>query len=798
MGNKNLYTTVLPCLTFTTLYLAFLLLHLSNTLAINSPSPYKPVDNIILNCGSSDNSTALDGQSWNGDVNSKFFPQELSQNQASLATNSAKQSSSAWQVPYTTARLSVSPFTYIFPLTTGQKFVRLYFYPATYSNFDRSNALFSVKAGTFTLLRDFNASLTADADGDPDDTIFREFCIDIVEDLRLNITFTPRDSNSFAFINGIEILSMPSYLYYTPDDDKRIPLIGEEYRFSVDNRTALETIYRINVGGKYISPTEDTGMFRIWSPDEKYLTEDLTSVLPVNTTIELMFTKYLRTLHRKLSTELPGLWGRTKLSTRSIKANPDDSLTSYNDAILNGIEIFKVSGYCGNLAGPNPDPLPSTPPTAVPHLHSTESTNNRTTIIAVSGGVTILLILGFLIFRLAKRDKDYCNSTQASGSTLPCSLCRYFSLTEIMAATNNFDKVFIIGAGGFGDVYKGYVNDGATPVAIKRLKPGSQQGAQEFNIEIEMLSRLRHLHLVSLIGYCNDDSEMILVYDYMAHGTLRDHLYNTNYQPPCWKQRLQICIGAARGLNYLHTGATHTIIHRDMKSTNILLDDQWLAKVSDFGLSKFGPITSKSHVSTVVKGTFGYLDPEYYRFQQLTEKSDVYSFGVVLCGRPPIIHTTEEHPMGLAAWVLQCYHNGKLDQIVDPSLKDEIEPECLKKFGEIVVNCLLDNGTKRLPMNDVVGGLELALELQESAEKGVKLDLSEEVDMKDFDEQALIPMSDVNESDDMIFSSSGKVSSTNSSSQVTVVSRGSFASKDSDGLMSPRAVFSEIMDPKGR
>ena len=131
MGNTNLCTTVLPCLTFTTLYLAFLLLHLSNTLAINFPSPYKPVDNIILNCGSSDNSTALDGRTWNGDVNSKFFPQELSQNQASLATNSVKQSTSAWQVPYNTVRLSVSPFTYIFPLTTGQKFVRLYFYPAT-------------------------------------------------------------------------------------------------------------------------------------------------------------------------------------------------------------------------------------------------------------------------------------------------------------------------------------------------------------------------------------------------------------------------------------------------------------------------------------------------------------------------------------------------------------------------------------------------------------------------------------------------------------------------------------------
>ena len=210
----------------------------------------------------------------------------------------------------------------------------------------------------------------------------------------------------------------------------------------------------------------------------------------------------------------------------------------------------------------------------------------------------------------------------------------------------------------------------------------------------------------------------------------------------------------------------------------------------DLRLSKFGPITSKSHVGTMVKGTFGYLDSEYYSFQRLTKKFDVYSFGVVLCevlcGKPPIICTDEEKPMGLATWVLQCYRNGKLDQIVDPSLKGEIEPECLKKFGEIVENCLLDNGTKRPSMNDVVGGLELTLELQESAEKDVKLDLAEEIDMNDDDEHALIPMSNVNESDDVIFSSSGKLSSTNSNSQVTVVSRGSFASEDSDGLMSPR------------
>ena len=244
----------------------------------------------------------------------------------------------------------------------------------------------------------------------------------------------------------------------------------------------------------------------------------------------------------------------------TLEANPDDHATRFSDAILNSIEIFKVSDVSGNLAGPNPIPVPLTPPKSV--LESKK--NNRITIIAVGGGVfgfTILLILVVLIFRLAKRSKNSDNSTKASGSTLPCSLFRHFSLAEIIAAANNFDKEFIIGAGGFGDVYKGYINGSvATLVVIKRLKSGSQQGAQEFKTEIAMLSQLRHRHLVSLIGYCEDGNEMILVYDYMAHGTLRDHLYNTKYQPLSWKQRLQICIGAAHGLNYLHTGATHTII----------------------------------------------------------------------------------------------------------------------------------------------------------------------------------------------------------------------------------------------
>ncbi|WOG93240.1 hypothetical protein DCAR_0312521 [Daucus carota subsp. sativus] len=303
---------------------------------------------------------------------------------------------------------------------------------------------------------------------------------------------------------------------------------------------------------------------------------------------------------------------------------------------------------------------------------------------------------------------------------------RLFSLKEIRLATHNFDGDLVLGRGGFGKVYKGQLNDGAmTIVAVKRLNSKSRQGAREFWTEIEMLSNFRHSHLVSLIGYCNEDQEMILVYEYMPHGTLSDHLYKSSRNGPVvpqllsWERRLNICIGAARGLDYLHTGTGlhQRVIHRDVKSSNILLDEHWEAKVSDFGLSKIGPANqSCSHVSTHVRGTFGYMDPEYFLTHRLTRKSDVYSFGVVLfevlSGRRAMDMKIDEAQQDLARYAHRCIQQGTIYQIIDSTLEGQISKDCLKVFVEIADQCLLYQHHKRPTMADVTAKLEFAMELQ--------------------------------------------------------------------------------------
>ncbi|OWM84723.1 hypothetical protein CDL15_Pgr027510 [Punica granatum] len=650
-------------------------------------SAYIPVDKIFINCGSTPDDSDNQGRLWIGDDGPKYSPLD---HQKSLNSKANVPLGSISQVPYTTARLSRSEFSYSNPVTAGPKFVRLHFFPFDYNqNFSRSDALFSVTSSPFTLLWNFSAPLVADYLSNP--LFYKEFCLVVEDNQKLNLTFTPstEQPDAYALINGIEIVSMPLDLYYgngTVDGFREVEFLGNNgYPLTLNYTHALETVYRINVGGTTIDPKADTGMFRSWTPDDDYLTKDLSSVLPVNwlhfcefqreiseigdRTFEI-YIAYLvvdsradvikRTgrrgipIYKDYAVDMVAPTSKKTNLTVSLHTGPEQ-YSVYADALFNGVEVFKISGDNRHLAGANPDQIWVQDPLQQPP----ESSGGIKVIAAIAGGnVSGALVLGLLCFltfwsRSSSKESTYTDKTmlwrllwhtttkltKTHDSSMPGDLCRRFPLAEIKAATNGFHEIFIVGAGGFGNVYKGYMNGGSTTVAIKQLNAGSQQGVREFMTEIAMLSQLRHVHLVSLIGYCNDGGEMILMYDYMSHGTLRDHLYNTENPPLSWKQRLEICLGAVQGLQYLHKGTKHMIIHRDIKTTNILLDEKWVAKVSDFGLSKMRT-SDTSHICTIVKSTFGYLDPEYFRFHWLTEKSDVYSFGVVLfealCARPPV------------------------------------------------------------------------------------------------------------------------------------------------------------------
>ncbi|XP_050233010.1 probable serine/threonine-protein kinase PBL23 isoform X2 [Mercurialis annua] len=287
-----------------------------------------------------------------------------------------------------------------------------------------------------------------------------------------------------------------------------------------------------------------------------------------------------------------------------------------------------------------------------------------------------------------------------------------YSFQELAAATDDFDPSCVLGEGGFGRVYKGYIANIGQEVAIKQLDRNGLQGNREFFSEILMLSLVHHPNLVRLIGYCIDGDQRILLYEYMYHGSLEHHLFDLGPRQKAldWKTRMKIAVGAARGLEFLHE-ANPPIIYRDFKASNILLDEELNPKLSDFGLARLGPTGEKDHVSTRVMGTYGYCAPEYQRTGKLTKKSDVYSFGVVfleiISGRRVIDIARPTEEQNLIEWAEPLFKNkSKFTAMADPLLEGKFPEKSLYQSLAIAAMCLQEEADVRPLMADVVTALE--------------------------------------------------------------------------------------------
>ncbi|KAK4370413.1 hypothetical protein RND71_009888 [Anisodus tanguticus] len=638
-------------------------------------SGFDPADNFLIDCGSSKD-TDISNRVF---VSDKSASKYLKTSQDILADTPSNSITNTDDSPlYQTARIFTKQSTYTFPIKqTGRHWIRLYFYPFSYQEYDMSTANFSVSTQKNVLLGNFSAK----------NVTVKEFSVNVTSK-DLVIIFSPK-SYSFAYINALEIVSVPDVLI--ADDASTISPAGV---FSGMYAQALETVARVNMGGSLVSFENDT-LWRTWVTDRSFLTQPSSaksvnkigsvkypkvgatpdfapqtvygtcSEMNLNDTgddpnsnfnltwtfdvdpgfqyfIRLHFCDIVSTAANQLLFNIyvnswnvapdfdPGQKASGILATayysdyvtppaKSNKINVSvgpSPRSAYPDAFLNGLELLKLNNSQGSLSQVG----------SVPTNPSSKGKKKIGVIVSVSVGVIVVLVMVGVLFCMHRRRKQeqlaqskiwiplsinggishtmeskYSNGTTISATS---NMSYRVPFAALLEATSNFDESLVIGIGGFGKVYRGVLYDG-TKVAVKRGNPKSQQGLAEFRTEIEMLSQFRHRHLVSLMGYCDEKNEMILVYEYMENGTLKSHL----------------------------------------------------------------PV----------------IDPSLPR-----------------------------EMVNLAEWAMKWQKKGQLEQIIDPNLVGKIRPDSLKKFGETAEKCLADFGVDRPSMGDVLWNLEYALQLQEA------------------------------------------------------------------------------------
>ncbi|CAL0313464.1 unnamed protein product [Lupinus luteus] len=286
----------------------------------------------------------------------------------------------------------------------------------------------------------------------------------------------------------------------------------------------------------------------------------------------------------------------------------------------------------------------------------------------------------------------------------------WYTLRELEDSTDGFADENVIGEGGYGIVYHGVLKDN-THVAIKNLLNNKGQAEREFKVEVEAIGRVRHKNLVRLLGYCAEGAHRMLVYEYVDSGNLEQWLHGDvgPCSPLTWENRMNIILGTAKGLTYLHEGLEPKVVHRDIKSSNILIDKQWNSKVSDFGLAKLLGSDS-SYITTRVMGTFGYVAPEYASTGMLNERSDVYSFGIlimeVITGRNPVDYRRPGEEVNLVDWLKKMVSNRNAEGVLDPKLVEKPTSRALKRALLVALRCTDPNAQKRPKMGHVIHMLE--------------------------------------------------------------------------------------------
>ncbi|XP_039158980.1 senescence-induced receptor-like serine/threonine-protein kinase [Eucalyptus grandis] len=367
------------------------------------------------------------------------------------------------------------------------------------------------------------------------------------------------------------------------------------------------------------------------------------------------------------------------------------------------------------LTGPIPETLANLPKLRIllnnnPYLCeaspcSKKEAKNSILVPVVASVSVVFVVICVLSIGFIRRKQ-----TESSERTLGLKN-RHFKYGEVSRITRNFGQV--IGEGGFGKVYLGALDNG-TVVAVKMLSESSKQGYKEFQAEARLLMIVHHRNLVSLFGYCNESRHMALIYEYMANGNLRQHLSEDHPKVLTWSKRVHIAVDAAQGLDYLHNGCKPPIIHRDLKTTNILLNEDFQAKIADFGLSRAFATENDIYVSTCPAGTPGYLDPEFQSSGNITKMSDVYSFGIVLfeliTGRPAIMRSRDgSASMHILEWLIPIVESGDIHSIMDPKLQGEFDINSAWKLVEIAMSCTRPVAIQRPDINHVLAELKESL-----------------------------------------------------------------------------------------